>query len=50
MERFENPPIDARAAVDLMNKIDCPMLGSFIGRKAKSIDAQIHRLRGSDPG
>jgi predicted nucleic acid-binding protein len=50
MERFENPPIVARAAVDLMNKIDCPMLGSFIGRKAKSINAQIHRLRGADPG
>ena len=48
LERFENPPIDARAAVDLMNKIDCPMLGIFIGRKAKAIDAQVRSLRGPD--
>lgn len=48
LERFENPPIDARAAVDLMNKIDCPMLGIFIGRKAKSINAQVRSLRGPD--
>jgi predicted nucleic acid-binding protein len=45
LERFENPPIDARAAEYLINKIDCPMLANFIRRKAKSIDAQIHRLR-----
>jgi predicted nucleic acid-binding protein len=48
LERFENPPLDAGAAVDLINRIDCPMLASFIRRKAKSIDAQIHRLRGSN--
>ena len=47
LERFENPPIDARAAEHLISKIDCPMLASFIRRKARSIDLQIQRLRGS---
>jgi len=47
LERFENPPIDAMVASDLVNRIDCPMLAAFIRRKAKLIDAQIHRFRGS---
>ena len=47
LERFENPPIHAKAAADLFDKIDCPMLASFIRRRAKVTDAQIHRLRGS---
>lgn len=47
LERFENPPIHAAAAADLFDKIDCPMLASFIRRKAKVTDAQIHNLRAS---
>ena len=47
LERFENPPISAKAAADLFDKIDCPMLASFIRRRAKVTDAQILRLRGS---
>lgn len=47
LERFENPPIHAKAAADLFDKIDCPMLASFIRRRAKVTDAQILRLRGS---
>ena len=47
LERFENPPIHAKAAADLCDKIDCPMLASFIRRRAKVTDAQILRLRGS---
>jgi hypothetical protein len=49
LERFENPPIDARGASDLVNKIHCPMLAAFIRRKANSIDDQIQRLRSSGP-
>ena len=47
LERFENPPIDARSASDVLDKIDCPMAADFVRRKAKSIDAQVHRLRSS---
>jgi predicted nucleic acid-binding protein len=47
LEKFENPPIGARAAAELVNKIDCSMLASFIRRKAKSIDARIHVIRGT---
>lgn len=47
LEKFESPPIAARAAEHLIKKIDCPMLASFIRRNAKSIDGQIHGLRGS---